>query len=143
MNQAIDNLEVGQIFKEVIVENLSRTQIVQYAGASGDFNPLHTDEVFAKDVAGYPSTFAHGMLGMALTSTLLTKLFDNNVIKKFGVRFQSIIWPGDTLTTEIIVTSIESIDDKEVTDVKKIELEINTSNQDDQVVIKGTAIIIT
>jgi acyl dehydratase len=142
MNKVIDNLEVGQSFKEVIVENLSRTQIVQYAGASGDFNPLHTDEVFAKDVAGYPSTFAHGMLGMALTSKLLTKLFDNNSIKKFGVRFQSIIWPGDTLTTDIIVTSIETINDSKATDVKKIELEINTSNQDGQVVIKGTAVIV-
>ena len=79
MNKVIDNLEVGQSFKEVIVENLSRTQIVQYAGASGDFNPLHTDEVFARDVAGYPSTFAHGMLGMALTGKLLTKLLQYNV----------------------------------------------------------------
>ena len=46
------NIEVGLIHRAVVVENLTRTQIVQYAGASGDYNPLHTDEVFATQVAG-------------------------------------------------------------------------------------------
>ena len=60
-------LEVGQTHEEVVVEDLRRTQIVQYAGASGDYNPIHTDEVFATKVAGYPTVFAHGMLTMGLT----------------------------------------------------------------------------
>ena len=54
------------------MEDLKRTQIVQYAGASGDYNPLHTDEIFTKEVAGYPSVFAHGMLTMGMTGRLLT-----------------------------------------------------------------------
>ena len=61
--KAVD-LHVGQTFSAVVAENLTRTQIVQYAGASGDYNPLHTDEVFATQVAGYPGVFAHGMLTM-------------------------------------------------------------------------------
>ena len=65
-------LKVGDTHKERVVENLSRTQIVQYAGASGDYNPLHTDEVYTTQVAGYPSVFAHGMLTMGLTSKMLT-----------------------------------------------------------------------
>ena len=66
-------LKVGDTHKERVVENLSRTQIVQYAGASGDYNPLHTDEVYATKVAGYPSIFAHGMLTMGATGRLLTE----------------------------------------------------------------------
>ncbi|MFP6816900.1 MAG: MaoC/PaaZ C-terminal domain-containing protein, partial [Pseudomonadales bacterium] len=56
------DLNVGDTYSECLVENLSRTQIVQYAGASGDYNPLHSDEVFTTQMAGYPSVFAHGML---------------------------------------------------------------------------------
>ena len=53
-------LHVGDSHEEVVVDNLTRTQIVQYAGASGDFNPLHSDDLFAREVAGYPGVFAHG-----------------------------------------------------------------------------------
>ena len=51
----INKIKVGDIFSEEIVNNLTRTQIVQYAGVSGDYNPIHTDEIFATEVAGYPS----------------------------------------------------------------------------------------
>ena len=57
-------LRAGDTYDEVVVDNLTRTQIVMYAGASGDYNPLHTDEVWATKVAGYPTVFAHGMLTM-------------------------------------------------------------------------------
>ena len=60
-------IKVGDTHTAQIVDNLSRTQLVQYAGASGDYNPLHSDEVFTKEVAKYPSVFAHGMLTMGMT----------------------------------------------------------------------------
>ena len=57
-------LKVGDTHSERVCENLTRTQIVMYAGASGDYNPLHSDEVYVTQVAGYPTVFAHGMLSM-------------------------------------------------------------------------------
>ena len=65
-------LKVGDTREEVVIENLSRTQLVMYAGASGDYNPVHTDEVFATKIAGYPTVFAHGMLSMGATGRMLT-----------------------------------------------------------------------
>ena len=49
------NISVGDVYEEVVVDNLTRTQIVQYAGVSGDYNPIHTDEIFTTKVAGYPT----------------------------------------------------------------------------------------
>ena len=63
-----DALKVGDTVEQVVVDGLTRTQLVMYAGASCDFNPLHTDEVYATQVAGFPSVFGHGMLTMALMS---------------------------------------------------------------------------
>ena len=67
-------IKVGDTHTEVLVEDLKRTQIVQYAGASGDYNPLHTDEIFTTKIAGYPTVFAHGMLTMGMTGRMVTCL---------------------------------------------------------------------
>lgn len=72
MALSASQLKVGDTHEEKVVENLTRTQIVQYAGASGDYNPIHTDEVYTTQVAGYPSVFAHGMLSMGMTGIMLT-----------------------------------------------------------------------
>ena len=77
---------------------------MQYAGASGDYNPLHTDEVFTTKVAGYPSVFAHGMLSMGATGKLLTDYVGDGMLTYYGVRFTYQVWPGDTLTATATVT---------------------------------------
>src|SRR5207253_9426464 len=93
-------LKMGDTHAEQVVDNLTRTQIVQYAGASGDYNPIHTDEAYTTRVAGYPSVFAHGMLTMGLTGTMLTNYVGDGRLTKFGVRFTKQVWPGDSLTTK-------------------------------------------
>ena len=99
-------LKVGDTYSECLVEDLKRTQIVQYAGASGDYNPLHTDEVFTTEVAKYPSVFAHGMLTMGMTGRMLTNYVGDGRLTKYGVRFTSQVWPGDTLNSTATVESV-------------------------------------
>src|SRR5580692_6751798 len=99
-------LKVGDTHKECVVENLSRTQIVQYAGASGDYNPLHSDEVYTTQIAGYPSVFAHGMLTMGLTGNMVTNYVGDGTLTKFGVRFTNQVWPGDTLESKATVAAV-------------------------------------
>lgn len=128
------NVEVGAKQSKVVADGLYRTQIVQYAGASGDFNPLHTDEVFTTKIAGYPSVFAHGMLSMGLTGTLLTDALGNGTLRSFGVRFRSQVWPGDTLTATATITEVTKKDNETL-----VALDVQTVNQKGEVVVSGTA----
>jgi acyl dehydratase len=127
------DLSVGQVHEEVVCYDLSRTQIVQYAGSSGDYNPLHTDEVFSK-AAGYPGAFAHGMLTMGLTSKMLTNWVGDGRLTKFGVRFVSQVWPGDTLTAKATVKEIREEDGQ-----KLVDLDVETVNQEGTAVATGHA----
>ena len=99
-------LKVGDTHVERVVENLTRTQIVMYCGASGDYNPLHADEVYVTQKAGYPSVFAHGMLTMGLTGKMLTNYVGDGRLTKFGVRFTNQVWPGDDLDAKATVAAI-------------------------------------
>src|SRR5215468_9971647 len=106
MALSASKLNVGDVHTATVVEDLKRTQIVQYAGASGDYNPLHTDEVFATQVAGYPSVFAHGMLTMAMTGRALTDWVGDGRLTKFGARFVQQVFPGDTLTATVEIVAV-------------------------------------
>jgi acyl dehydratase len=128
------DLQVGQTFSAVVAVDLKRTQIVQYAGASGDYNPLHTDEVFATKVAGYPSVFAHGMLTMGMTSRMVTDLVGDGRLATFGGRFTAQVFPGDDLTTTATVDAI-----REEAGTPLVELSLRTLNQKDAEVFTGYA----
>jgi acyl dehydratase len=127
-------LKVGDTHTEQVVETLSRTQIVMYAGVSGDYNPLHTDDVYTKEVAGYPSVFAHGMLTMGLTGKALTNYVGDGRLTKFGVRFTNQVWPGDTLDTTITVAGL-----REEAGQRYADLTLSTKNQDGKEVVAGSA----
>lgn len=127
-------LKIGDTYEEEVVRNLSRTQIVQYAGASGDYNPLHTDEVFTTQVAGYPSVFAHGMLSMGMTGKMLTNYVGDGRLTNFGVRFTAQVWPGDTLTAKATVTDIRDDAGNKIAD-----MDVSTTNEEGVEVIKGQA----
>jgi len=90
----------GHVHEQVVVEDLKRTQIIMYAGASGDFHPFHTDEPYAKAM-GMPGTFAHGMLTMGLSGRALTDFVGDAVLTDFGAQFRRPVWPGDTLRVRV------------------------------------------
>ena len=134
MALSASNLNVGDSHEEIVVDDLTRTQLVMYAGASGDYNPLHTDEVYTKEVAGYPTVFAHGMLTMGLTGKMLTNYVGDGRLTKFGVRFTNQVWPGDTLTASAVVTQIH-----ETTKALFVDLDVKTLNQKGETVVSGYA----
>ncbi len=123
-------LSVGDTHAERLVEDLKRTQIVMYAGASGDYNPVHTDEVFTTQVAGYPSVFAHGMLTMGMTGKMLTNYVGDGRLTEYGVRFTNQVFPGDTLDATATVTEVAD---------GVVALDVSTVNQNGVEVLKGTA----
>lgn len=75
---------------------ITRTQIVRFAGAGGDFNPMHHDEPFAA-AAGQPSVFAMGQLSAALLARLVSEWVGAPQIIELSVRFTAKVWPGDEL----------------------------------------------
>ena len=84
---------------------LTRTMFVRYAGASGDFNPMHHDDTIATQV-GNPSVFGHGMLTMGLAARVLTDWFGAEGIRRYQVRFAKQVWPGDVLTAKATVSGV-------------------------------------
>ncbi len=134
MTLRASQLNVGDTHSETVVDNLTRTQIVQYAGASGDYMPLHTDEVYAREVAGYPTVFAHGMLSMGATGVMLTNWVGDGRLTEYSARFTRQVWPGDDLTATATVTAIDSIEGQYF-----VQLEVVTVNQNGQTVIDGKA----
>ncbi len=134
MALSASKLKVGDTHEEIVVDDLTRTQLVMYAGTSGDYNPLHTDDPYTKEVAGYPGVFAHGMLSMGLTGKMLTNYVGDGRLKKFGVRFTNQVWPGDKLTAKAVVTEIRDEGGDKV-----VDLDLETVNQDGKTVITGSA----
>ena len=128
-----DELSVGDEAPALVVEKLTRTNFVRYAGASGDFNPMHHDETIATSV-GNPSVFGHGMLTMGLMARVVKDWFGPEALRRYQVRFSKQVWPGDTLTF-----SAKVVGKREEGGEKLVDLELATTNQDGVEVLTGTA----
>ncbi len=127
-------LKVGDSHTERVVEDLKRTQLVMYAGTSGDYNPLHSDELYTREIAKYPTVFAHGMLTMGMTGRMLTNYVGDGRLTKYGVRFTNQVWPGDSLDATAVVEAIRNEGGK-----RYVDLAVTTKNQNGVDVVKGNA----
>ena len=117
----------------VVSHELTRTDLVMYAGASGDFNPMHHDDEKAK-AAGLPSVFGHGMFSMGLLGRAITDWVGIGNLRTFKVRFTKQTWPGETLVSAITVTGKRKEDGEDL-----VDLEISLANADGEVKVAGSA----
>ncbi len=101
---------------------LDRAALVRYAGASGDFNPIHWDPDYAQS-AGFPGVFAHGMLTAGILAGYLTRWIGADAVLSYRVRFSGIVFPGQTLTCTGRVTRTYEQDGQSLVDC---ELEAST-----------------
>jgi acyl dehydratase len=112
---------------------LTRTDLVAYAGASADYNPMHHDEVKATG-AGQPSVFGHGMFSMGLLGSALTDYVGVGNVRHFQVRFAKQTWPDEKLQTRIVVTGTRTEDGEQL-----VDLDVGLTNADGEEKVVGTA----
>jgi len=128
-----DDVSEGDAAPDVTQE-LGRTDLVMYAGASGDFNPMHTDEVAAQ-AAGLPTVFGHGMYTMGLLGRALTDYVGVGNLKEYKVRFTKQTWPGEKLTTKVKVAKKYEQDGEH-----RVDLECSVVNEKGEAKVTGVAV---
>ena len=124
-----DDIEVGNKMPVYTSSPITRTHLVRYAGASGDFNPLHHDQTFVKMI-GRKNVIAHGMLIMGIAGEAITYWIENKYIRKFNARFLSMTEPadlddmGNTKDRATIIVSGEEVKKFEENGEKRIQCDI-------------------
>jgi acyl dehydratase len=112
---------------------LDRTDLVRYAGASYDFNPMHHDEVKAM-AAGQPSVFGHGMFSMGFLGTAITDFVGIGNVRRYQVRFAKQTWPDEKLSTKIVVSGKRTEGDDHL-----VDLDVRLVNDDGEEKVVGSA----
>ena len=129
-----EDVAEGDEGPELSVE-VTRTLIVKYAGAGGDFNPIHTDEAFATAV-GLPSVFAMGLMQGGYLARMLTDWVGVGNVRLYKIRFTGQVWPGETIICRgKIAKKYEQEGDK------RIECELSVVNANGDGKIDGTAVV--
>ena len=127
-----EDVAVGDALPEVRVEKLTRTDFVRYAGASGDFNPIHHDQTFAES-SGNPTVFAMGMLNAGILSRVVSAYVGRPNVRRYRVRFATRAWPGD----DVVCTGKVTRKFEEGGETK-IEGEVQAANQKGETLISGS-----
>ena len=127
-------LHAGACGPDASVGPITRTDIVRYAGAGGDFNPIHHDEEFAR-AAGMPGVFSIGMHTAGVLGQYLARWVGLPNVQQFGVRFTGQVWPGDTLALGGRVDRVEDTGGEHLA-----HIELTAARQTGDVVVKGAAV---
>ena len=128
-----EDIEEGDQGPEwALAEPLERQHFVRYAGASGDFNPLHYDDGFATRV-GFPSVIAQGMFTAGVLSHYLSDWLGLDNIRKYSVRFRDPVFPDSKLTFRGTVTRKLKEGDEAL-----VECDLSVTTQDGKTVLQGS-----
>jgi len=131
-----EDVQVGSEMPPLVKPPIQQIQLTRYAGASGDFNPIHQDASFAK-AAGMGDVFAHGMLSMGFLAQSVTDWFGVGTVRKLGVRFAALVRLGDVVTCKgKIVAKHPSVSG---TGHSLVDVELWAENQKGEKVITGKA----
>jgi acyl dehydratase len=131
----VDDVKVGDELPPLVKGPIQQIQLTRYAGASGDFNPIHQDDEFAK-AAGMGGVFAHGMLSMGFVGQVVTDWAGPAAVRKLSVRFAGLVRLKDTITCRGRVLGKSS---KDVTHL--VDLEVWAENQKGEKVVTGKATV--
>ncbi len=126
-----ESVHVGDELPALAKAPIDRVQLARYAGASGDFNPVHVDEVYARGI-GMPSVYAPGMLVMGFLGQLVSDWARGAQLRRYSVRFIKMVWPGDTVVCKGRVTDRNGDDGRYFA-----EIELWAENQKGELVMKG------
>ena len=127
-----EDVQVGDTMPELVKPALSHIQLVRYAGASGDFNPLHTDPKFG-EMVGTGGIIAHGMLIMGFVGQLLSDYVGPAALRKFGVRFRGMTRLDDVITCTGTITGKYEADGE-----GRIAGKVQAVDQNGDVKVSGT-----
>jgi acyl dehydratase len=128
-----DDLKEGTKAEARTFGPLTRTDFVRYQGASGDFNPIHHDEEFAR-AAGFPTVFSVGMLQAGILGTFATDWLGAENVRRFSVSFREQVWPGDTL-----VCTGEVVKRYEADGERRVDLQLSCDREGGGTAIRGEA----
>jgi len=127
-----EDVQVGDAVPKLVKPALTHIQLVRYAGASGDFNPLHTDPKFG-EMVGTGGIISHGMLIMGFVGQMLSDYVGPTALRKFGVRFKGMTRLDDVITCTGTIT-----EKNEVEGVGIIAGKVQAADQNGDVKVSGT-----
>jgi len=133
-----DDVKVGDELPPLVKGPIQQIQLTRYAGASGDFNPIHQDDAFAK-AAGMGGVFAHGMLSMGFVAQSITDWVGAGRVRKVAVRFAGLVRLGDVITCRGKV--LEKRPAKDGGDRHEVDVELWAENQKGEKVVTGRATV--
>ncbi len=135
MDEAVrySQVNVGDALPPLVMPPVSRLTLALYCGASGDHNPLHVDQDFARE-AGLGDVIAHGMLIMAYMGRTLTNWVPQTAIQTFGTRFQAMTRVGDEITCTARITD-------KLADVRAVRVVVEARDQRGELKAAGDALI--